>query len=29
MEDKNIKQTKLEDNLCVWQEFSQISRKYG
>ena len=23
------KQTKIEDNLCVWQEFGQIARKYG
>lgn len=23
------KTTKLDDNMCVWQEFGQISRKYG
>lgn len=23
------KQTKLEDNMCVWQEFGQLARKYG
>ncbi|CAI2369728.1 unnamed protein product [Moneuplotes crassus] len=28
MESEFKKQSKLDDNLCVWQEFGQISRKY-
>lgn len=29
MESEFRKQKKLDDKLCVWQEFSQLSKKYG